>query len=141
MKLKITVGKIPDIRKIIGNINAKRSVAFSEISPLAKKAIIAELRSRKSGVSKSRNRASRFRISPARRSAWGESLARDTGASEKLITTQKVGNNLNVGFLENPYGFNYVAFNEIERNRPTVRKAKEKTLPNVIAIIGKNFKL
>ena len=139
--MRIVVGKAPDIRKIIGNIKIKRNKVFREIAPIAKADIKTELRSPKTGASKSARRTARYSASPARRSASGESLARDTGRSEKLITTSKEANKLDVGFLENPWGLNYVAYNEEERNRPTIKHSYNKTLPKIIAAVNRNFKL
>jgi len=127
--------------KIIGDIKSRTSRAFSEIAPIARDDIKKELRSPKSGAAKPARRLARFRLSPARRSATGESLARDTGQSEKLIKTNKKQNNLEVGFLENPFGFNYVAYQELENRRPTIKKSRERTLPKVISIVNRNFKI
>lgn len=135
------VGKIPNIKTIIGNIPAKRGQAFRQIARIAKQDIRTELRSPKSGEEKSARRVARYKLSPARRSARGESLARDTGRSEKLIATDKVGNRLDVGFLENPHGMNYVAYNEEERNRPTIKHSMNRTLPKIHAIMNEVFKL
>lgn len=135
------IGKIPNVRTVIGNINIKRGQAFNQISKIAKNDIKTELRSPKSGLEKSARRVARYKTSPARRSASGESLARDTGRSEKLITAEKEGSKLNVGFLENPFGMNYVAFNEKERNRPTIRHSMNRTLPKAQAIMNEVFKI
>lgn len=135
------VGKMPNINTIIGNIKTKRSQAFRQIARVGKDDIKTELRSPKSGEEKSARRVARYKLSPARRSARGESLARDTGRSEKLIATDKVGNRLDIGFLENPHGMNYVAFNEEERNRPTIEHSMKRTLPKVQAIMNEVFKI
>lgn len=135
------VGKIPNIKNIIGNIQTKRGQAFNQIARIGKQDIKTELRLPKSGEEKSARRVARYRKSPARRSAQGESLARDTGRSEKLIASDKVGNRLDIGFLENPYGMDYVAFNEAERNRPTIKHSMNRTLPKIQAIMNEVFKL
>lgn len=132
---------IPNLRSIIGNIKIKRNQAFREIAKEGKADIKVELRSPKSGNSKPARRISRYRNSPVRRSASGESLARDTGASEKLITSSQEGDSLKVGFLQNPSGVNYVRNQEEDNNRPTVRKSMERTLPKAIAAMNRNFQL
>ena len=139
MKIKLQ-GKIPNLSSIIGNLTQKRSIAFNKIAKVGKEDIKKELRSPKSGVAKSK-RALRYKASPARRSAKGESLARDTGASEKLIASSKEGDKLKIGFLENPYGMNYVAYHEEENRRPTIKKSRERTLPKIVSIMNETFKL
>jgi hypothetical protein len=139
MRIKLE-GRIPSLHGIIGNIATKRSRAFNQIAKQGKEDIKKELRSPKRGIAKSR-RALRYKASPARRSARGESLARDTGASENLISSSKEGSILKIGFLENPYGMNYVAYHEEENRRPTIKKSRQKTLPKIISIMNENFKL
>lgn len=138
---------IPNIRNIIGNIKTKRSQTFREIAREGKADIKVELRLPKSGTAKLARRKKygrtilAGRVSPARRSASGESLARDSGASEKLISSSKQGDSIKIGFLDDPLGFNYVAFHEDENNRPTIKKSMQRTLPKMIAAVNRNFKL
>lgn len=139
--MRIILSKIPNIKNIIGNVKIRRSQAFREIARQGKIDIKTELRSKKSGNPKSARRISRYRASPVRRSASGESLARDTGASEKLISSSQQGDILKVGFLANPIGWNYVAEQEESNNRPTIKKSMGRTLPKVIAAMNRNFKL
>jgi hypothetical protein len=68
-------------------------------------------------------------------------LARDSGASEKLISSSNQGDSVKIGFLENPLGFNYVAFHEEDNNRPTIKKSLERSVPKIIAAVNRNFKL
>jgi hypothetical protein len=133
------VGKIPNIKTIIGNIQVKRGQAFNQIARIGKQDIKTELRSPKSGEEKSARRVARYRKSPARRSAEGESLARDTGRSEKLIASDKVGSRLDIGFLEAQDGNNYVA--KWEPVRPTIKHSMNRTLPKIQAIMNEVFKL
>lgn len=142
--MKITlmtdIGKIsPD--KILGNIQGKIASALREISPIGKQDIKSELRSKKkTGREKSKKRQAMYPASPARRSARGESLARDTGASEKLITSDVIGSQLNIGFAKNGKD-NYVAENELYYDRPTVEKSMNKTLRKVESIMNSKFKI
>ena len=142
--MKITlmtdIGKIsPD--KILGNIQGKIASALREISPIGKQDIKSELRSKKkTGVKKSPRRLAKYPASPARRSARGESLARDTGSSEKLITSDVIGSQLNIGFAKNGKD-NYVAENELYYDRPTVEKSMNKTLRKVESIMNSKFKI
>jgi len=83
----------------------------------------------------------RFRASPIRRSAIGEALARDTGASERLITGNVNGNGTaEVGFAENPWGFDYIAFHE-DNKRPTLKKAGQKSKDKIKQIVENNIRL
>lgn len=126
-------------RKVIGNVKTKTSKSFREISKIAKDDIKTELRSPKTGRVKPIALTSRYKASPIRRSARGESLARETGASERLITTQRGVGVLRVGFKNNPSGDNYVLVHELRNYRPTVRNSMNKTLPKFVKIMQKNF--
>lgn len=128
-------------KNVIGNLKIKRSKAFREISKIGKEDIKTEMRSTKTGRPKPQAILSRYRLSPARRSAAGESLARDTGASERLIASVKDVDKLKIGFKNDPNGDNYVLEHEISNNRPTVRKSMERTLPKARKIFLKNFNL
>lgn len=125
--------------KVIGNIKNKRSRAFREIAKIGKADIKKELRSSKTGQFKPEYLISRYRASPVRRSAAGESLARETGASERLITSQKELDKLHIGFKNNPSGDNYVYEHETANNRPTIGKSKRRTNPSVIKVMQKIF--
>ena len=129
----------PTLRSILGNTKSNLSRAMTESAKLVKDNIKAELRDpNKTGTAKPK---SRRRASPARRSAAGESLARDTGASERLISSDKTSDtSVKVGFKENPFGFDYVAYQELENNRPTMQKAVEKSLKGIENIFDKNLK-
>jgi hypothetical protein len=119
-------------------ISAAINKSLSETSVVLKKAIKDELRSpKKSGELKPR---SRYKAFSERRSAAGESLARDSGASEKLISSSKFANTARVGFKVNPYGFDYVGFHEAENNRPTVAKALKKSKYKIHSIFRNNIK-
>lgn len=119
-------------------INGAISKSLSETNVVLKDAIKKELRSpNKTGELKPRNRYKAF---SERRSASGESLARFSGASEKLIASEKSGHKARVGFKENPYGFDYIAYQELERNRPTVAKALKKSKYKIHSIFRRNIK-
>lgn len=140
--MRITLAtRIIDPRKIIGNLRIKRSKAFSQIAPIAKQDIKTELRSPKSGIRKPKARIARYRASPARRSAAGESLARDTGRSEKLIAAQKNIDSLSIGFLESPDGDNYVSNWELDGDRPTIADSRTRSLEKINSIINRHFKI
>jgi hypothetical protein len=128
---------ILNLSAIIGNLKTNINKSLKESSQVLKKNIKEELRSpNKTGALKS-GRRKRF---SERRSASGESLARETGASERLISSQSLSNStVEVGFLENPFGFDYVAYQELEKNRPTVEKAGENSLKEIETIFDKNF--
>lgn len=143
---------ILNLSAIIGNLKTNINKSLKESSQVLKKNIKEELRSPNKtgafvkGFSKGKNstyaitasgRRKRF---SERRSASGESLARETGASERLISSQSLSNStVEVGFLENPFGFDYVAYQELEKNRPTVKKAGENSLKEIETIFDKNF--
>ncbi len=139
--MKITANfdrRILNISGMLGNIKSDINLSLKEAGTLVKSNIKAELRSpNKTGATKP---SRRFRASPRRRSAPGESLARDTGASERLISSEKTGNSkMEVGFKENPYGFDYIAYQELERNRPTVQFAVEKSFDEIQNIFERNL--
>jgi len=130
--------------KILGNIQGKIASALREISPIGKQDIKSELRSKnKLGKLKSKKRQARYPASPARRSAEGQSLARDTGASERLITSNVIGSKLNIGFAKNTKDKNgdYVLEKELYWERPTVEISMNKTLRKVESIMDSKFKI
>jgi hypothetical protein len=109
-----------------------------------RKNIIAELRSpNKSGTEVGKftiSQGRRIRRFSSRRSAIGESLARETGRSEALIDFEMVGSNaVEVGFKHNPHGFDYVAYQELEKNRPTMEKAIANSIEGINNIFEKNL--
>ena len=131
--------RLLNVSGLMGNIKADISRSLTESANTVKKNIKAELRSpNKTGDLKT---SRRFRASPGRRSASGESLARDTGRSEKLITSSKTsGSKVEVGFAENPNGYNYVAAQEESNNRPTMELAIKKSIPTIQKIFETNLK-
>lgn len=136
--IKISVNKPLLLKDIMGNTRANINRSLRMSGKLVKFNIKKELRSpNKTGVEKKNIRS---RVSPLRRSAIGESLARDTGASERLIASNLQGESLIVGFKPNPFGFDYVAFHEEENNRPTMKKAVENSLRGIDYIFDKNLK-
>lgn len=156
MSIKIDVNfdsRILNISSIVGNIKSNLNKSLKESAIVIKNNIKAELRSpNKSGTlvttfaagKTSALGASRYgrrsRRYSERRSAKGESLARDTGASEQLIASSLKNNSqLEVGFLENPHGFEYIKYQELEQDRPTVKKAVENSLKEIERIFDKNL--
>ena len=136
--IKIKIEKPPTLRSIIGNTKANLNKSMNEAADLVKKNIKAELRSPNKTGSIATGSNKRF---SARRSARGESLARDTGASEQLIASDKQSDtSIVVGFKENPFGSNYIAYQELSNNRPTMQKAIEKSLQGIENIFDKNLK-
>lgn len=128
-----------------GLIRANISRFLDEASKIVEKNIKAELRSKnKTGTEvgdSSYVQGQRFKRFSTRRSAVGESLARETGRSERLISSEKVGSTgVKIGFEENPLGFDYVAFHEEENNRPTMQLAIDKSLKEIESIMDKNFR-
>lgn len=138
--MKITADfdkRILSLSGIISDIKQGRAAAFKETADLIKSNIKAELRSsNKTGAQK---RSTRFRASPSRRSAAGESLARDTGASELLIDSDISSNTMEVGFKKNPKGFDYVAYQEDHNHRPTMELAIKKSLAEIERIFERNL--
>lgn len=140
--IKISIPKIPSPIKFIGNIEIKRNKTFKEISVFAKEDIKKELRSpNKKGRKKPLALITKYPLSPARRSAKGQSLARETGKSEKLIASSIESDKLKIGFLKNPNGDNYVREHELENDRPTISESQKRSLPKIIKTINKNFNL
>jgi hypothetical protein len=143
MKFNITINHIQisrqidrDLKKLEAGIKRTLKQTVSVIKENAKSV----MREEKSGVLKSAS-LRRYRASPIRRSAIGEALARETGASEKLITGNINGNNTaEVGFANNPNGFDYVRFWE-DRGRPTLQKAVDKSKDKIKQIITNNIRL
>ena len=138
--MKITANfdkRILKVSNVFGNIKSDINKSLVQSTKVIKDNIKAELRSpNKTGSLKKK----RIRFS-SRRSAFGESLARDTGDSERLISSSNIGNlKVEVGFLDNPSGFNYIQFQEIERNRPTMEKAVENSLNEINQIFDRNLK-
>ena len=119
-------------------MNLSRSLRQS--STAVKINIRKEMRSHKSGVVKRKITA----LSPIRRSRAGQSLARDSGDSAKLISTSKLtGSATEVGFKKDPRGFDYINFweNEVQKKfqRPTMELAIKKSLSKIQDIFEKNL--
>jgi hypothetical protein len=114
--------------------------SLKESTNIIKKNIRKELRDpNKTGVLKPLSR--RRSGSPRRRSAPGESLARDTGNSERLISSIKISNTRRyVGFKKDLNGFDYLAFQENQRNRPTLQKAVAKSVNEIKLVWQKNLR-
>jgi len=117
---------------------------LEEASKIIEKNIKAELRSpNKTGTAVgdfSYSQGRKFKRFSKNRSAVGESLARETGKSERLISSTRVGSRaMEIGFLDNPNGFDYVAYHEEDNSRPTLKNAVDKSLKEIEAIIDKNF--
>lgn len=147
----IKLQKPPLLRDILGNTKTNIARSLKMSSKLVKSNIKKELRSpNKSGTlvanfngKKSANVNTAYGIRrrfSERRSAVGESLARDTGASERLISSEIQGNTMKAGFKENPFGFDYISYQENEKNRPTLKKAVEKSERGIDYIFDKNLK-
>ena len=131
--------KLLNVSGLMGNIKADIARSLTQSTTEVKKNIKSELRSpNKTGTVKT---SRRFRSSPGRRSAPGESLARDSGRSERLISSSGVsGSKSEVGFLENPNGYNYIAGQEELNNRPTMEIAIKKSLPRIQKIFESNLR-
>ena len=111
-----------------------KTMFFSDLQIEMKKEVKAEMRSPKTGRLKPQSRIRRYPASPPRRSAPGEGLARDTGALERLIASNRVnGNKAVVGFLKNKNGFNYARYWEFEaiKKRPTLFNAYRQSKPAI----------
>lgn len=118
---------------------------LNESALVIKQQLKAELRSKKSGaIKKYQSQRRRYSASPQLRSRAGESLARDTGQSEKKIKSNINGSKLTVGFLNFGNEFNYVSYWEKEvgesKKRPTLLIAKNKSLSKIQEIYRKNLK-
>ena len=123
--------RILSLSGIIGDIKQGRAAAFRETADLIKSNIKAELYGPKTGVINTN-------APRGRRSKPGQSLARDTGASEKLIDSEISSNTMAVGFKRNPKGFDYVVHHE-ERFRPTMELAIKKSLAEIERIFERNL--
>lgn len=123
---------------ILGNVKQQVQKSLQESVILVEKNIKKELNSpNKTGTLNTRRKSVGGSI--RRRSASGESLSKDTGASEKLISFDVHGSYAEVGFKTNPKGYNYVDFQERERNRPTMQLAINKSLAQIERIFEKNL--
>lgn len=145
MKLRITnnISQVKsNFKTLAADIKSRKIKVLREIAKAGKESIKEELRSpNKTGTTKSARRRARYRRSPERRSAVGESLARDTGVSEKLITSTLNNSSVDIGFKENPFGFNYVAWQELENERPTIAESLTRTSIKIRDILNKNYKI
>lgn len=145
MKITADFNKnILNVTGIMGNLKADIARSLEQSASLVKKNIVAELRSpNKSGTEVGKSIISqgrRIRRFSSRRSAKGESLARDTGRSEKLIDFEMSGSkSVEVGFKSNPQGFDYVAYQELEKDRPTMQKAIANSIEGINNIFEKNL--
>jgi regulator of replication initiation timing len=143
MKLNITINHIQISRQIdrdLKKLEAKIKRTLKQTVSVIKENAKSVMREEKTGVLKSAS-LRRYRASPIRRSAIREALARETGASEKLITGNINGNNTaEVGFAENPWGFDYIAFHE-DNKRPTLKKAGQKSKDKIKQIVTNNIRL
>jgi hypothetical protein len=130
--------RILNVSGIMKDIKTEINKSLQESANIVKENIKKELRSpQKTGTIKT---SRRFRSSPLRRSAPGESLARDTGRSEKLINSSNISSSkIEVGFLENPDGFNYVEHQELEKNRPTMELSIKKSIDKIQQTFEKNL--
>ncbi|MFT6842663.1 MAG: hypothetical protein ACJASR_001432 [Psychroserpens sp.] len=125
--------RILNISSITGNIKSNFSRALDQSGELIEQNIKSELRSA--------NKTGTIKRTGSRRSAPGESLARDTGKSEKLIGSNKVGSNkLYVGFAPNTLGYDYIKEQEESNNRPTMELAIKKSLNKIQSIFDSNMK-
>lgn len=119
-------------------MNLSRSLKQS--STAVKINIRKEMRSPKAGFEKKNLKV----LSPIRRSRAGQSLARDSGDSAKLISTSKLtGSSTEVGFKKDPKGFDYINYweNEAQKKfqRPTMELAIKKSLSKIQDIFEKNL--
>lgn len=138
--IKITRSKRSvGVENLSSNLKMGLSRSLNQSASAVKFNIKKELRSpNKSGAVKTRSRLRGG--SPARRSAPGESLARDTGRSERLIDSSKIGSTLmRVGFRKDPAGFDYVSYQEEVNDRPTMELAIKKSLSTIQDIFEKNL--
>jgi hypothetical protein len=134
-----------NFNQLIVQVNKLKNQARSDIrksllesANLIKKDLKTIMREPKEGVLKPPSL--RNRLSPIRRSAIGEGLARDTGNAEKLIANMHIKNNsIDVGFKA-PYLFNYIKYWE-EHGRPTLGIAAQRNVENIRDIFQRNLKM
>lgn len=140
MKIKVNTNILRKTLKVRTNrINQVKYSAKSESMKLIKDEIKKEMRSDdKAGVLKSQSRIRRFRVSPIRRSASGQSAARDTGLAEKSIVARNNADGFSVSFRGK--SGKYMAILENALNRPTLRIVRDKTLSKIKRIFNKNLK-
>lgn len=118
---------------------------LNESALVVKNNLKKELRKAKKGAIKDyQAKRRRYPTSPLRRSKAGESLARDTGNSEKKIKSNITGSVIDIGFLKFGNEFNYMKYWEFDvsegRKRPTMLITKNKSLAKINSIFRKNLK-
>lgn len=118
-------------------INNRR--ALKETANFLKEQIKKEMRLRKTGELKTRTRRLRYPASPVRRSASGESAARDTGLAEKSINVTTFTNTSNIGFKGKAN--KYMSILELDKNRPTLSNVEKKSLKRILTIFRKHTKV
>lgn len=139
--IKITKAKgSVKVQNFSSKVKMDISRSLHQSSTLVKINIRKEMRSPKSGYQKTKITP----LSPIRRSRAGQSLARDSGDSAKLISTSKLtGSATEVGFKKDPRGFDYINFweNEVQKKfqRPTMELAIKKSLSKIQDIFEKNL--
>lgn len=139
--IKITKAKgSVKVQNFSSKVKMDISRSLHQSSTLVKINIRKEMRSPKSGYQKTKITP----LSPIRRSRAGQSLARDSGDSAKLISTSKLtGSATEVGFKKDPRGFDYINFWENEApekfQRPTMELAIKKSLSKIQDIFEKNL--
>jgi len=124
--------RLLDLSNVTKSINSAKSAAMRQCARELQSAIRSEFKSKdKIGVLNKRNQYA------GRRSASGQSLAKDSGAALSNVNYEISAKKVVVGIKK--FRDNYVAYWE-EKDRPTIANALAKSMDKIDSIFrGKNF--